>query len=262
MKKTLMALAAMAAMTGLCGNQDAVLLTFSTKGPDLYRTGETVADKECYALVWTKAGETFGGFDAAGNVLGNGSVLIVAAPIARDGACPKVTFQLNATYVANYLQGSGTYALYLLDTRDANGVPLGTVVKDISGRNANVPLCVNSWGAVIVDGEAASLQAENGFGNIVTGTASRSISTTTVAPIPGGEEAVRPVVKSAKVVGDKFVVTVENPVPYMTYNLVDASSKEAIGGSAKSGVVSETMTLETPMNEPSKLMSVTAGRNQ
>ena len=82
MKKALMALAAVAAMTGFCGNQDAVLLTFSTKGPDAYRTGETVANKECYALVWTKAGETFGGFDAAGNVLGNGSVLIVAAPIA------------------------------------------------------------------------------------------------------------------------------------------------------------------------------------
>ena len=261
MKKTLMALAAVAAITGFCGNQDAVLLTFSTKGPDAYQTGETVADKECYALVWTKAGETFGGFDAAGNVLGNGSVLIVAAPIARDGACPKVTFQLNASYVANYLQGSGTYALYLLDTRDANGVPLGTVVKDVSGRNANVPLCVNSWGAVTVDGEAATLQAENGFGNIASGSASQPISTTTVAPIPEGVD-VTPVIKSAKVEDGKFKVTIEKPVPYMTYNLVDASSKETVGTTAKSGVVTETTTLETKVDAPSKLIRVSAERNQ
>ena len=262
MKKILVVWAALATMTGFCGNQDAILISFATKGPDKYAKGDLVANGECYALVWTKSGETFGGFDAAGNVLGNGSVLIVAAPLARDGACPKVTFQLSSTYVANYLQGSGSYALYLLDTRDANGAPLGTVVKDISGRNANVPLCVNSWGAVTVDGEAATLQVENGFGNIVSGAASQPITTTTVAPIPGGEDSVKPIVKSAKVVGDKFVVTVEKPVPYMAYSLVDASSKEAIGGPAKSGVVSETMTLETPMNEPSKLMSVTADRNQ
>ncbi|MBQ4198785.1 MAG: hypothetical protein II649_02765, partial [Kiritimatiellae bacterium] len=45
------------------------LLGFSTVGPDKYADGKTVMDGECYALVWTKDGATFGGIDASGKAI-------------------------------------------------------------------------------------------------------------------------------------------------------------------------------------------------
>ena len=66
MKKTMMMGMVLAGTLGAFASVDNVAITFSTPGSDTYRDGRTVLDGECYALVWTPAGATFGGIAADG----------------------------------------------------------------------------------------------------------------------------------------------------------------------------------------------------
>jgi hypothetical protein len=117
---------------------DDYLLTFSTPGPDRYVDGTIVPDGECYALVWSPAGKTFSGFNADGTAASALDRVVLAGPLALSGRCRDSIFQVpKAEYDA--LEG-GTWAVCLVDTRKANGVPAG--VKD------GKPLRVNRWGIV------------------------------------------------------------------------------------------------------------------
>lgn len=68
-------------------------LSFSTKGPDRYADGSVVLDGECYALVWSKDGN-FDGFAANGECIDDCDRIVLIAPIAKDGRCPSVLFQI------------------------------------------------------------------------------------------------------------------------------------------------------------------------
>ena len=94
------------------------LIVFSTPGPDTYRDGSAVLDGESYALVWTAAGETFGGLTGDGKCVSANDRLVAVAPVAENGRCPETVFEIDAE-VAKSFQG-GTFALYLLDTRVRN----------------------------------------------------------------------------------------------------------------------------------------------
>ena len=111
---------------------------FSTPGPDCYADGTLVADGECYALVWSPKGATFAGFNADGTAISANDRVILAAPLALDGKCQDSLFQIPADEYAE-LEG-GEWAVCLVDTRMANGVPAGVA--------NNAPLRVNRWGAV------------------------------------------------------------------------------------------------------------------
>ena len=100
--------------TAVFASMEDRVLRFSTPGPDCYADGTLVADGECYALVWSPKGATFA------------------------GKCRDSLFQIPADEYAE-LEG-GEWAVCLVDTRMANGVPAGVA--------NNAPLRVNRWGAV------------------------------------------------------------------------------------------------------------------
>ena len=90
------------------------LISFSTPGVDTYADGTAVKDGECYALVWSKDG-VFEGIDVNGKPLDANDRVVLVAPVAKDGKCPALIYQVDAD-VAATLAG-GQYGVYLLDTR-------------------------------------------------------------------------------------------------------------------------------------------------
>ena len=97
---------------------DDARVSFSTKGPDCYADGSVVMDGECYALIWSKDGN-FNGFDANGECIDPEDKIVLLAPVAKNGRCPPVLFQIPAAEAENLKNGQ--YAVYLLDTRVSSG---------------------------------------------------------------------------------------------------------------------------------------------
>ena len=97
------------------GEPNDTFLSISTKGPDMYMDGSTVLDGECYAVVWTKAGATFGGFAADGRLLSENDRLLLVASLAKGGRCPSTLVEIDVKDMDGFK--GGTLALYLLDTR-------------------------------------------------------------------------------------------------------------------------------------------------
>lgn len=120
MKKSLIAVFATVLATAVFAED--YVLTFSTLGPDKYADGATVLDGEKYALVWTPEGAEFAGFNLDGSAVAPSKV-VIAAPVAKGGKCPKVLFAVTEEKLAEFKDG--TWGVYLLDTRvypvNANG---------------------------------------------------------------------------------------------------------------------------------------------
>ena len=114
------------------------ILRFSTPGPDRYADGSVVADGECYALVWSPKGKTFSGFNADGTPVSSRDRVVLAGALAQGGKCRDSLFQIPAKDYKD-LEG-GEWAVCLVDTRMANGVPVG--VRD------SMPIRVNRWGFI------------------------------------------------------------------------------------------------------------------
>ncbi|MBQ0033450.1 MAG: hypothetical protein KBT68_11720, partial [bacterium] len=74
----------------------------------------------------------FGGIDADGKAVPP-SVVALKAPVAKDGKCPQVLFEIDEGYAkANY--PGGTWGVYLLDTRKFKSDADGVIVKDAQGK--------------------------------------------------------------------------------------------------------------------------------
>lgn len=185
--------------------QNDTLVSFSTKGPDTYADGTTALDGESYALVWVKDGATFAGFLADGTVADPAnSKCLVAVPRAIGGCCPLTVFQIDADYAAT-LEG-GSYSVYLLDTRVAdgeNGYVVGGVKK-----------AVNGYGAVAT-----------GIGD--TAAQAGAVGVTAVADLP--TDLPKPVIKDIKMVDGYVYVTVANTVPFLKYGLNESDGVEDAG---------------------------------
>jgi len=201
------------------GAVDDTLIAFGTKGPDKYLDGTTVQDGECYALVWTKAGATFAGLAADGTAIGTNSTVVVFAPIAKDGHCPKAIFELDKKLMAQYAGGS--FALYLVDTRLANGQIGGVNTKGI-------PTAVNGYGEVV--------------GGDDLGAPSSVVAVTTKSAVPA--DAPRPTITAIKVVGDNVFLTVRNTMPYLQY----AAKEVMVGGDVSTAERSETAEGRAPLS--------------
>ena len=108
---------AMAAAVGLGASaaSNDTLLSFSTPGADTYADGSRVLDGECYAIVWTPEGQTFGGLSSEARPVSGADRLVLIAPVAKSGRCPVTVLEIEAASASQY--DGGTFGLYLLDTR-------------------------------------------------------------------------------------------------------------------------------------------------
>lgn len=189
---------------------DDTLLAFSTKGPDRYADGTPVLEGEMYAVVWTKTGSEFAGFDLNGQAVDtNNNAVVVALPrgmySARCGGvrCPKTLFQIAANVAAKY--AGGTYALALLDTRVSDGK--GGLVA--SGRLDQV----KGWGLV----EQSRIKAVSQGTARATGLT--GVTTTHASAVPAGEELPQPRITGISVKDGYVMLTVKGTSPRLLYNV-------------------------------------------
>ena len=212
MKKTIAVLFALMTAAVFAGAENNLAINFSTPGPDKYADGTTVLDGEYYALVWTAADGT--------------QKLVRYAGLAKDGKCPPVVFIVPENEAS---AGSGTWGVYLLDTRvfatDAEGKTVVTgLARSISGENVKV---------AIRDGISGSA------GTIATADASEAVSPESYNLDALGVPV--PVVTKIQIENANVVVTVANTVPFVGYTLqsgddvtsfsVPADAEKANGGS-------------------------------
>ena len=228
--------AALMSAAAFAGADDA-LITFSTKGPDTYADGTTVLDGENYALVWVKDGTQFEGFTAEGEVVNKeNSLLIGVFPRAKGGRCQDTFVQINREFADKY-DAWGDFTLYLLDTRSADK----TTVASGAGELAKG---VQSFGKVASVGVAS--------GEIKVTTSAEAGEAATASAIPSG--ILPPVIKDAKVQDGYFVVTVEQTVPAIRYNLSGGETPAAddvagIAAAPKAGDAKQTIELKYPIKE-------------
>ena len=207
---------------------DDKVLRFSTPGPDRYADGSRVLDGECYALVWSPKGTAFSGFNADGTAVSSNDRVVLAAPLAKDGKCRDAIFQVPAAEYAE-LEG-GEWAVCLVDTRLANGVPAG--VAD------NAPLRVNRWG--VVDGgikiEPAAASSQT-LAAIAPQVSTRRLMTASSGSEEEEDEgacadnlsAVPDSVKPPRITGlnvmesGEVVLEVEETVPFLSYTIISGS---------------------------------------
>ena len=199
------------------------LLAFSTVGPDKYADGTTVLDGECYALVWTKNGATFGGIAADGTAIAETDEIVLVAPVAKDGHCPNVLFQIDSAK-ADAL-ADGTYGVYLLDTRvAANGT-----TKPAGVKNGKLSL-VNGYGLTTkatkvgkaTAGGAAKAEEKDSEGGQVVGAGA-------AAP----KDLPQPKITSIKIEGDYVKLTVQNMPGFMRVSSGTTASADDTQGAAQ-----------------------------
>lgn len=173
------------------------LMRCATAGPDRYADGARVRDGECYALVHTRTGCAFAGFNADGTCISTNSEIVAVAPIARDGRCPRTLFQIPKAYADAH--AGGTWTLCLLDTRRADGVPAGVDRHGALQR-------VNRWGV------AARL------------TGATMVKAGHAAALP--RTALPPRISAIRVKDGRAALTVEDTMPYLSYEVVSARGPE------------------------------------
>ncbi len=207
MKRTL-ALLLLAVASAVFGAIEDGVVRFSSPGVDRYSDGTAVADGECYALVWSPAGKAFSGFSADGTAASPLDYVVLAAPVAMDGRCPETLFQVPAEEY-EVLKG-GTWAVCLVDTRRANGVP--------AGAENGLPRRVNRWVAVEAGVE---VQPSSASGVMTaaprTRAAPRGVRANTLSSVP--EAARHPTITAMEVFDDIVTLLVADTVPYLTYTV-------------------------------------------
>lgn len=240
MRTKTLAIALSAVFTGVSAfagsAQDDILVTVSTVGPDCYADGQTVNDGEYYALVWVKKGAEFGGFKFDGTLVDNeNNYFVSAVPFAKNGCLGSTLFVLNKE-TFDPLAKTGTFNLYLLDTRSAEG----------KTDNGKLP------GGVIGFVEIASADASNG--QIVVSRSQEAGHT-----IPDGVNVVD--VPQPKIVGidvnsadRKVVIKFENALSPLKYSIASGANPDAVNKAVgttqtgKSGVVEVEIPMEDGVN--------------
>ena len=227
MKKTLMALVALAAGMIFAAEQNDFRLTLSTKGPDSYAAApkRTVLDGEFYALVWTKTADAPVVFKADGTVDGEAK-LVVAGPWAKNGRCGYVLHQISAGEMKDY--AGGVFRLVALDTRKADGT-LSGFTRDAEGYAH--PTMVNGYSLVAsMTTDAALLSSTLRLDSPI------SISEPSTVP----EGTPQPVITDMKLRrganGQELVIRVKGTSPYLNYTAsavaVDGATSEVQSAAA------------------------------
>ena len=197
--------------------QDDKVLVFSSPGIDRYADGSRVLDGECYALVWSPAGQSFAGFNADGTAVSPDDRVVLAAPLAKKGRCPECLFQVPAEEAAP-LEG-GTWSVCLVDTRTVAGIP--------SGVENGLPKRVNRWAAVEGGVTVASADAVGAPQSRATtrGSSLSGIRASTLSAVPEGIPM--PTIVDMDVANGIAVFAVADTVSYLTYTV---ESSDRLGG--------------------------------
>ena len=218
------------AATALCGAalaaQNDALVSFSTKGPDKYADGAPVLDGECYALCWSK---DFSKFAIKSDATADGGEVVLKAPVAKKGRCPKIVFEIDADELSTKYKG-GEWAVYLLDTR--------TFAADGTARVSRGATKVNTAGRVA---SASTFAGSTTVASIV-GTAA---STTQVA---AGVTLPETRVKGIRVEGGYVYITVHG-APFLGYTLASGDTPDKIGDASDASAMptaEEEVTIVTP----------------
>ena len=213
MKKSISLFAAAAIAGAAFAAANDALITFSTAGTDKYADGSAVLDGECYALVWTAPASA--GVTVAANGTSQGGEIVLVAPVAKGGRCPKVVFEVNAGDMETKYRG-GSWSVMLLDTRrwGSDGVarPAGTVDGKV--------LVVNATGAVA-----------GGNVNVASATSSSAAAlsaamASSATAVPAGTPS--PTITGIRVVGANVFVTVKGTVPYIQYGLTSGATPATV----------------------------------
>ena len=185
-----------------------VLVSFSTEA-DFYADGDKVADGEWYALCWSPR-ETFGGLTLDCTPVNQDEEVVILAPLAKDGRCPRVVFQIDSA-VADKLGSDGYYFVYVLDTRTRVGdVVTAAPAKVVDGRR--VPVTSVNGSQVATSGFSASSSV--GGASRVTATANETNGATRA-----DWGVVRPKITSFGVVAGRVNITVTGIVNGVDYTV-------------------------------------------
>jgi hypothetical protein len=223
------ALVALSPCFAFAGITDCVV-DFSTPGIDRYADGRPVEDGECYALVWSPKGKAFSGFNVDGTAVSSADRVVLAAPLAMNGCCPRTIFQIPAEEYEE-LKG-GEWTVCLVDTRMSDGFPAG--VAD------NAPLRVNSWGAV----KGGVREAPSSISNLRLAASSGAKSGSTTGGVRSGasddDTTIQPVrannvsslppsikpptITAIEIQDGEVWLAVADTVPYLSYTII--SGKE------------------------------------
>jgi len=208
--KKLLTVAGFAAALVAGAAQNDLLISFSTPGPDKYADGTQVLDGENYALVWSADG-VFEGIKADGTPVDANDAVVLFAPVAKDGKCPTLVYQVDAAKAAAL--AGGQYAVLLLDTR-------------VKAADGSVALAPN------VDGKPAAVNAVASVGSSAAAGAGSiaQVATTAVggAVVQTATVIDAPVITSLKVEGATVRVTVAGMSPIATYQVVTGDRPGAL----------------------------------
>ena len=259
MKFKALLMASMAAATTVFADQANQCLTFSTAGTDLYADGQPVADNEFYALVWYAAPAVDVAFDAEGNAFGldqsgnkvqSGSVKVVSIePLAKGGRCPEYFLQISSTQAKGF--AGGTFALVMLDTRNADGKPSaakGGLFDATQGR-------VNGY---------AKIEANIQIGAQTGGPAGKAeVAAPEVAAIASllPENIENPRITGIDVRNGKVFLTVTGTSAKLDYGVAAASTPEGLANAqpdkgAKAGNGEITLEVEIPAGQQGQFFKV------
>ena len=237
MKKLMTMIGAVGLAFAATAAMDDALLTFSTVGPDKYSDGTTVLDGECYALVWTADGATFGGIAADGTAVAATDEIVLLAPVAVGGRCPKVLFQIDSA-TADRL-ADGTYGVYLLDTRVK--AEDGTVAP--AGLNAAGKLTlVNGYGLATEATKVAKATSGGAKAVAEKGTGGQAVAAGAAVP-----KVQQPKITSIKIEGDYVRLTVQNLPGFMRVSSgADVSADDTQGAAQATGGTAKEVILYAP----------------
>ena len=199
-----------------------VLITFSTPGPDTYADGTTVLDGEFYALCWSK---NFANFTINADGTATGGKIVLKAPLAKGGRCPTIVFEVDAAEAAAEQYSTGSWAVYMLDTRKF-------------GKNA-----VNTVGMV---GSTVKV----GTGTVASLTGNKGAT----SELAAGVEVPQPEITGIKIDSGNVYVTVKC-APFLAYGLLEGATPDAVSAEVENArrdddaTTVEEITIVTPVKD-------------
>lgn len=181
-------------------------LSFSIQGAETYADGSALADGECYALVWSEDG-VFEGINGDGTAKGAGDEVIYIGKIVKGAA---VSFQ-----IADGFKSSGSFDIWILDTRVFENGAVQSIGKTVSGKVTITHAVKATTAAVAVSGSQTAPAAVGGIpgGAVIS-------APTAPANIPPLKFT------SIKLDGGYVVMEAEDTVPGVNYATV-ANGKES-----------------------------------